>query len=116
MRRGRVTHAYTTQYPDPITIHAGETLALGRQDSEWPGWTWCVSPQGKSGWVPEGYIERRGEAGVALRDYTARELTVSPGDRLDLHMLESGWYWATDAAGQSGWVPERDVEVLRDSE
>lgn len=112
MNRGRVTRDYQSQYPDPIAFQVGETLTLGRQDDEWPGWVWCTSTAGKSGWAPEQFIERHGEIGSARRNYTARELTVRAGELLDLYELLNGWYWARSAAGETGWVPARNISVL----
>jgi hypothetical protein len=114
MKQGRVIEEYESQYPDPIVFSTGEVLSLGRQDPEWPGWIWCTSAVGKKGWVPERMIERVGDAGVALLSYTARELSVQMGDLLDLMELESGWYWAANQAGETGWIPERNLLILQD--
>ncbi len=112
MKQGRVIEAYTSQFSDPIIMRTGDALALGREDDEWPGWVWCTSSAGKSGWVPESFIQKQGQTGVARCDYDARELSVQIGDLLDLHELVNGWYRATDLSGQTGWVPERNINVL----
>jgi hypothetical protein len=109
---GRVTKAWHAIYPDPITFRAGDELALGVRDAEWPGWIWCTNHAGKSGWVPESYLEGHGgERGWAARDYTATELEAQVGERLTLHQIESGWFWATNRAGQSGWFPANHLEL-----
>jgi Variant SH3 domain/SH3 domain len=108
----RASADYKTMHIDPITISAGEELTLGRRDDEWPGWIWCVTRDGKGGWAPERYVEVRGAGvGVARQDYTAVELPLHAGDTLTLHAEESGWYWATNAAGQSGWVPRTHIVI-----
>ena len=84
-------------------MHAGETLRVGESDTEYDGWVWCIGQGGKSGWVPEAYIEQSGDVGVALRDYAATELLTIVGE-------ESGWVWATNSRGGSGWVPAANVE------
>ncbi len=112
MKKGKVIQDYQAQYPDPIAMQKGEAITPGRRDAEWPGWVWCTDIRGKSGWVPEKYIESRGETGRALQDYNAIELTVTAGEDLSLGEFESGWVWATNADQQSGWVPERNIEVL----
>ncbi len=108
--KGKVIQDYQAQYPDPIVMKKGENITLGRRDPEWPGWVWCTDIRGKSGWVPESYIEGHGESDRALQDYSAIELTVRAGEELILSQLESGWYWATNQDDQSGWVPERLIE------
>jgi len=112
MKTGIAIQDYQAQYLDPIIVHAGDRLALGRRDAEFPGWVWCTDGRGKSGWVPERIIESHGETGLALSDYSAIELSVRAGEQLALGELESGWYWAANQHGQSGWVPERNIEIL----
>ena len=107
---GRVIEDYQAVYTDPLTISTGEELTIGERDSEWPGWIWCTNGAGKGGWVPERGIEQRGEVGVARYDYSAAELSVRVGEELTLHAEESGWFWATNRAGRSGWVPAKHIE------
>lgn len=108
----RVILDYRCAYPDPLAICTGEVLAVGECDTEWPGYVWCTNRAGKGGWVPASYLDRQGELGVARCDYTARELTVSAGEILTVEKAESGWLWAVNPAGESGWVPAKHVEKL----
>jgi hypothetical protein len=39
-----MARAYRPQYPDPIRLRAGETIALGREDAGWPGRVWVTDP------------------------------------------------------------------------
>jgi hypothetical protein len=110
---GRVVKEHQTAYHDPITINAGEELGVGETDAEWPGWVWCTNDTGTGGWVPENYIQRRGSKGIALCAYTAKELSIHVGERLILHKAESGWFWAANSLGQSGWVPATHVEITK---
>ena len=108
----RVVGDYEAVYPDPIVMRAGETLSVGESDTEYASWVWCTGQGGKSGWVPEAYIEQSGDVGVALRDYAATELSVRVGETLTIGVEESGWIWATNSRGGSGWVPAANVERL----
>lgn len=101
--------AYQAAYPDPLVVRAGEELTVGEKDSEWEGWLWCTDAAGKSGWVPEGYVERRGARCTAIVDYDGTELSVRVGEELLGGSEESGWIWCTNQAGQSGWVPAEHV-------
>jgi 8-oxo-dGTP pyrophosphatase MutT (NUDIX family) len=109
----RATADHKPYYPDPLVVSVGEEVTVGREDTEWVGWLWCTSAAGKSGWVPKRYIEpaSEGDKGRILVDYTAAELPVQTGEALTLHHEESGWYWATNAAGEQGWVPATHVEL-----
>lgn len=102
----RVVRDYTAQYPDPITVRAGDRVLVGAGDPEFPGWWWCTGPDRRAGWVPEEFLRREGEAAVMLRDYTARELGVRAGAEVRVGEAISGWMWVTAADGRAGWIPE----------
>ena len=55
--------------------------------------------------MPESWLEKKGERCVLQRDYTATELSVEEGETVTVLLMESGWGWATNESGQSGWVP-----------
>lgn len=109
-QRCRVTSAYQAAYPDPLVIKTGERLQIGDRATDWPGWLWCTNESGKSGWVPEAYIEQHNRRGLARRDYDATELSAEVGEELVVGFEESGWLWCTNQAGQSGWIPADHVE------
>ncbi len=111
MKTGRVISVYQKAYADPIRMKAGDELSIGAKESEWPGWIWCTSRDGKSGWVPAKYVDRQSNTGVALYDYDARELSVSAGQVLSLGQAESGWVWCTNPEGQSGWIPLECIDL-----
>ena len=106
----RVAREYQSPYSEPLAISAGEELTIGEKESSWSGWVWCTNRDGKSRWVPEKYVERKGNSGTALYDYEATELSVSVGEELTMGQVESGWIWCTNQRGQSGWVPADHVE------
>jgi len=101
----RVIAAYRSPYTDPWLIRVGEELTIGEKETEWSGWVWCTNRHGTSRWVPETYVERKGDVCIARRDYEATELAVSAGEELIAGQEESGWFWCTNREGQSGWVP-----------
>ncbi len=106
---GKAVQEYQAAYPEAMIIQAGEALRLGKREEEWPGWIWCTNADGQSGWVPDSYLEARGGFGIARRDYANAELSLTAGEALMLHFEESGWYWATNQRGYSGWAPENSV-------
>jgi hypothetical protein len=89
-----------------------ERVTPRRADREWPGWVWCESECGGSGWTPERYLVRHGAEAIALKEYDARELMARGGEVLTLGQEEAGWYWVTNDAGQSGWMPDSHVEFV----
>lgn len=98
---------YAVQYSAPIRGAAGDVVSVIHGDDEYPEWVWCRAADGREGWVPIAFLERRGERGVLLRDYDATELAVRAGERLEAHEEIGGWTRATNGARQSGWVPSR---------
>ncbi|MFH1011635.1 MAG: SH3 domain-containing protein [bacterium] len=112
IRKVRVVTAHIATYADTLRAKRGELLTCGRRDDEWPGWLWCTSAEGKSGWVPESYLRIAEARATVLRDYDASELTVSSGEILHVETEESGWLLCVNATGQRGWIPARSVEDI----
>lgn len=108
----RVTTDYLSAYPDPIVLSTGDEVTIEDRESEWSGWLWCTTTNGKSGWAPADYVRRSGRNGTALREYNGTELTVSKGERLTIIDEVCGWYWCQTYDGQPGWVPKQNVEPL----
>lgn len=111
---GRVITAHNASSIDPLEVTEGQTVEVGRGSTDWPGFLWCTNPQGQGGWVPEAYLDHSKGPGVMRCDYSSAELSVSPGEQLVLHKLESGWYWASNNEGKSGWVPADNIELAED--
>jgi hypothetical protein len=105
----RVILPYRAQYPDPIVIRRGETVALGQRDDEFPGWIWCTAADGRSGWVPEHFLSIEGTRGQTLRDYSAVELDVAEGMLVTVREEILGWALVETDRG-SGWVPLSHLE------
>jgi uncharacterized protein YgiM (DUF1202 family) len=105
----RVTLAHETVYDDPLIIKAGEMVAVGRNDTRWPSWVWCTTQIGKSGWIPENYLDRTNSQATARRDYDATELSANLGEEVVVGYEESGWIWCTNRQGHSGWLPADNV-------
>jgi hypothetical protein len=112
---GYALASYGAAYTDPITMKAGEPLVLDGREDNWRGWTWlwCSNQRGKSGWVPQSYVQGTEQEGyVASSDYSAQELSMQMGEALLVAQFESGWFWCSDQHGQSGWVPAEHMLIL----
>jgi hypothetical protein len=101
----RVIKPYRTPFSDPLIARQGERLNFERRESEWEGWIWCTCTSGRSGWVPENWVQIKDRTCVLQRDYTAAELSVGKGETVTADLFESGWAWASKESGESGWVP-----------
>lgn len=111
----RVLTAYQSAYPDPLRISRGERLTVQPKETGWKGWAWCITTSGKSGWVPEKYLQETGNAVIAMRDYDATELSVIAGEDLTVMNEESGWLWCENQKQERGWVPAENVQWLSGS-
>jgi len=115
-RRGRVIIDHEMNFPDPLSVHTGDIVALDGREEAWDGhpeWTYlfCVGHNGKSGWVPADLIARDGDKGTVRADYDTRVISVTAGETLIVERAAYGWLWCINDRGASGWVPARDVEV-----
>ena len=103
----RITENYKSNYTDPITLSAGDTVLLGREETEekWKGWIWAEH-KGKSGWIPLQIVEKDTDGrGRITKDYTARELDVRKGEKVIVLEKLNGWLWVMDMHKQEGWIP-----------
>jgi len=119
--KAQVIKDYQSDYTDPWFMTEGEQLKMGDRESEWDGWAWCTNSEGESRWVPESFLERRGNKCIALRDYESTELSVQIGEVVLMGTVESGWAWCIQTSDQAdqptlqGWVPMKCLDVARDN-
>ncbi len=122
----RAAVAYAGRHPtyiDPIAFLAGTPLRVDRRDDEWPDFLWCQAPDGREGWVLESALApAEGDgfiafpvAAVAVADYDARELAISPGERLLVGEDRGGWRWCYSMQGDAGWVRKADLTEVEDA-
>jgi uncharacterized protein YgiM (DUF1202 family) len=109
--KGVVINAYKKAFPNPLILKAGDEICIEYRKTDWPGWVWGTTDDGKSGWIPESYIERMAQKTVLKRDYNATELTVEIGDTVDILDEESGWFWCRTESGDNGWIPKDNVRM-----
>ncbi len=105
----RVVRApWTASQKHPIVVSEGDRVTVGRRDDEWTDYRWCVAETGETSWLPVSILEIREDGtGVALRDYSAAELTVGAGDVVEVEERIAGWSWCVTESGRAGWVPDR---------
>ena len=104
---------HRSKYPDPVRFEKKERLAIAQRDSDYEGWVWVKTSDGRQGWAPEQYLDvvDTGRA-IAKRDYSARELNTQVGEALILHYEVNDWGWVEKQDGSSGWVPMNTTGVV----
>jgi len=112
--KARIITEYQPQYSDPIEVVAGETMLVGDEDKEFPGWRWCRARDGRAGWLPVELILAAEAEFRVLEDYSARELSVKPGEEVTVQEARHGWLLVRNAQGERGWIPSSAVQPLQD--
>ena len=108
----RVSTAYNACYPNPITFLAGETVTVGKQDEEYPGWIWTTLSDGNSGWAPLEFLSITENSAIALSDYSAIELSTKLNEKLLVLQELKGWYWVRNEQNLEGWIPIHTVQII----
>jgi len=110
--RVRIKLEYKVQYADPLQVVAGETVTVGREDDEFPGWKWCKASDGREGWMPVEMLSHEKGKAVVLHDYSARELAVQRGEEVVVQDTRHGWLLVRNRKGKRGWIPASHTEPL----
>jgi len=107
--KARIRLEYKVEYQNPIQVEAGETVEVGRADDDYPGWLWCRAADGREGWTPLELLSGERPLAIVLRDYSARELAVQPGDEVEIEEVRHGWALVRNAQGDRGWIPKSNI-------
>jgi hypothetical protein len=92
-----------------VTFSRGDRVEVGREDLEMPGWFWCRDGRGVHSWVPEEYLERRGDSGIITEPYDTLELTVEHGETLEYITEVKHWTLCKAGDDRVGWVPTANL-------
>ncbi|RPI00277.1 MAG: hypothetical protein EHM72_09675 [Calditrichaeota bacterium] len=104
--RIRIIKAWQASYAHAICFKTGDHVKCEKTDSDWPGWTWCSSQDGRSCWAPQILLQVEDEDhALFLDDYCSAELTVTPNEILQIRKEVMGWCWVVNEKGEQGWVP-----------
>ena len=109
----RIIREYTPQYPDPLSVAAGENVSVGREDDEFPGWKWCRALSGLEGWIPAEFLSEASATETAvLWDYSSRELAVQTGEEVTVEDSHHEWLLVRNERGERGWIPASHSDFL----
>ena len=111
----RVITEYISPYLDSIIFHEGESVQVGIEfvdDPEWKSWIRCKGDGGKEAWCPGEYLDIFGDAGIFIRDYDAKELTVYIGEILSVGEQLNGFGAGVKDDGECGWISMKCLEEL----
>ena len=107
----RALSDFEVNYPRPLNVSKGETLALGKRDTVWDGWIWVTNGEGTSAWMHESLLDPRDvHSAVASRDFSAAEISVKKGETVESLEMLGGWHWCRKPTGECGWIPDYTLE------
>lgn len=110
----KILNSYSTQYTNPIVLEVGECVKLGEEAKEekWKGWIWAENKANK-GWIPIQILDISADRqfGTVLEFYTAKELNVEKGDKIEKLKSLNGWTWSKNLrTNDEGWIPDEIIE------
>jgi len=104
--RFEATADFEIDYRRPLRLSKGDPVTVGKADTTWPGWRWVTGFDGESAWMHESMLEMEtADRARAREDYSANELSVRRGERVDALREVEGWRWCRKADGEEGWIP-----------
>jgi hypothetical protein len=108
-----VIKEHISNYPNPIAFEQGETLQLGKHDTEFKGWIRVTTSDENEGWAPIQYIEfgSGSSQGIAQCSYNAHELNTKLSETLSVITELNGWYLVSNEQDDVGWVPVQTVKT-----
>ena len=109
--KARIRVEYEVEYQNPIQVKAGESVEVGRADDDYPGWLWCRAADGREGWIPIELLSSRESPAIVLREYSAKELAVQPGDEVEIEDVRHGWALVRNDHGEIGWIPKSQLDM-----
>jgi len=101
-----IVKSHVPSFDYQVVMERDEVIRYKRKKTDSSGWIWCTNSRGESCWIPENWVEFLGAQGVLKREYNSKELAVHAGDKVEVHLIESGWAWISTAADETGWIPQ----------
>jgi uncharacterized protein YgiM (DUF1202 family) len=112
IKRIKVVKEHEASFPYSMIVRAGDTVNVGEEDEDIPGWFWCTDEGGVSAWIPGSFLQREDGGAKMLVDYNSMEHTATLGEVLEFIKEAGGWIWCTNSSGKRGWVPSDKVEEI----
>lgn len=110
-----VIKSHVSNYPNPIRLEEGDVVKMIESyagPENWENWMFCHEEKyNRKGGVPEQIIRKdMNRTGIIIKQYTAKELNVSIGERLIGLEELNGWVWCEGRDGEKGWVPKENLQ------
>ncbi|EIA19137.1 SH3 domain-containing protein [Listeria fleischmannii] len=93
---------------NPLFANKNEEVLVNHESKQFPNWYFCkVRSSGKEGYIPKKILSKTGNGDIAtvLEDFSARELNVKKGDKVESNREIDGFAWCVSEDGVAGWLP-----------
>lgn len=112
-----VNEDHENNNPKPITIKKGTRVKIGKRSDDtesWPNWIYCYTlDEVSEGWTPAQIIQIQNEYGIVLEDYSAKELDVGKGEKVEGSIELNGWVWCSKLnTSDAGWLPKEKINSI----
>lgn len=65
---------------------------------------------GCEGWIPVELLSHERAEATVLHDYSARELSLQPGEKVEVEDARHNWLLVRNARGERGWIPASHID------
>ena len=108
----RVNREHKASYTYSMVAEKGESVKIGEEDPEMPGWFWCTDENGVTAWVPNTYLEKRGDTAVFNQPYNSIEHNAQTGEIIQYLGEALGWVECLNKEWMYGWIPAEKIEKI----
>jgi hypothetical protein len=108
----RVIEDHVASFPFAMVAVKTDRVAVGKEDSDMPGWFWCKDEDGVEAWVPGTYLEIDGGEATFIQDYNSMELDAKKGGTVQYLGETLSWVECLNSKWEYGWLPKKKLEKL----
>ncbi len=116
MNAYKVIKARETEFPNPVSVKAGEhveCIEFSNADGEWAGWVLCKTHD-NAGWLPHQILKIKDSSGTVTEDYCAEEFDLEVGEVLYSDKEMNGWIWGYKSfdPNKYAWAPLNHIKRI----
>ena len=108
----RVIEEHKASFDYAFIAEKGESVSVGKEDTEMPGWFWCKNAAGLEAWIPNTHIDINGEAAVFNQPYNSTEHDAKPREMVQYLGESLGWIECLNEEWRYGWIPSPKLEKI----
>ena len=108
----RVIEEHKASFDYAFISGKGESVSVGKEDHEMPGWFWCKNATGLEAWIPNTHIDITDETAVFNQPYNSVEHNARPGEIVQCLGESLGWVECLNEKWVYGWIPAPKLEKV----